>query len=129
MKKFIVAVLLICVLLRLLGIQVIPASLSITATNVTDLCVVSWPNAALVSASGGYGTPQVSSYDGPAFQLAAIGLFGDERFFIESSPDLTNWTAYPQENFQLTLSSTNPTVVVPNYGSNTFYRARMGLAQ
>lgn len=107
--------------------------LSIYYTNLDNICLVTWVNAAPTDAGGGSGSITISQYTGPGVALVAHGLTDDTNaLFVEVSHDLsnpTNWVAWPQPGFQLTMLATNNTSCFPLDTNNaaTFFRGRCGV--
>src|SRR5438552_3364410 len=96
---------------------------TIQLTNVTDEPIVDYDRvvAPVVPAEGGTYSVPVIGYSGPAMVLGLEDC-GTNSLRVESSRDLTNWAAFPQPGFQLTLSI-NSAAVIPLTGTNRFFRA------
>jgi len=97
--------------------------LTIQLTNVTDEAVVDYDRvvAPVVPAEGGTSSVPVICYSGVAVVLGLEDC-GTNSLRVESSRDLTNWVAFPQPGFQLTLG-TNSGAIIPVTGSYQFFRA------
>jgi len=97
--------------------------LTIQLTNVVDQPMVDYDRivAPVVPAEGGTYSVPVICYSGPAVVLRVEDC-GTNSLRVESSRDLTNWAAFPQPGFQLTLG-TNSAAVIPLTSSNLFFRA------
>jgi hypothetical protein len=96
--------------------------LTIQLTNATEEAIVDYERivAPVVPAEGGAYSVPVICYSGPAVVLGVEDC-GTNSLRVESSRDLTNWAAFPQPGFQLTLG-TNSAAVIPLTGTNRFFR-------
>lgn len=96
--------------------------LTIQLTNVTDEPIVDYDRvvAPVVPPEGGTYSVPVICYSGPAVVLGVEDC-GTNSLRVESSRDLTNWAAFPQPGFQLTLD-TNSAAVIPLTETNLFFR-------
>ena len=97
--------------------------LTIQLTNVIDEPIVDYDRviAPVVPPEGGTYSVPVICYSGLAVVLG-IEDCGTNSLRVESSGDLTNWAAFPQPGFQLTLG-TNSAAVIPITRTNLFFRA------